>query len=335
MKSLLGHMLWPALTRFVSDQTIGGNVGLIYTFHYVGVPVIPGVCQDLFLEPSSFSNVLDFVCRHMAPLEPADFLDRLEAGTLPPRAIMLTFDDGTRDAYTHALPELEKRGLKACFFVCPGLIEQRRNIPCLELMDICAGAAAGHHRIALEVRTALEMETLPLEIVIGDDASRKAAYHLLWPHVYRSVSSHHAALFASLRMQMKVLPGTPSYPLATWEQLDEMHRRGMWIANHTMSHSTRFADPPKRFAEEVAQAFETLDRRYPAPRRLFCYPYGSSRDVSSETSRLLEGLNTNVAFLTQGGSARPRRDGMLGLHREDATYSVGAAKLAPLLALAR
>lgn len=335
LKSLLGHLLWPA-TRVVSNNSIGRNVGLIYTFHYIGAPVIPGVCEDLFLPRETFASVLDFLCRQMHPLAPADFLSRLEAGTLPSRAVMLTFDDSTRDAYTRALPELEKRNLKACFFACPGLIDQRRTIPCLELMDICARAPFGSYDLKFEVRTSGRAEAASLSLAIPDEAGRAAAYHQLWPHVYRCLSEHHAALFASLRGALKVEDDLPhTYPLASWEELDEMHRRGMWIANHTMSHSTFFADPQERFREEVARAFDLLDRRYPSERRIFCYPYGSGKDVSDKTSSVLTALRTDIAFVTQGGSARPQRDGMLKLHREDATYSVGAAKLAPLLALAR
>lgn len=335
LKSLLGHALWPAV-RVVSSRTLGGNVGLIYTFHYVGSPVIPGLCTDLFLPRETFAGVLDFVVRKLTPLEPREFLARLEAGTLPAKATMLTFDDGTRDGYTRALPELEKRGLKACFFVCPGLIDQRRTVPCLELMDICGRAPHGTRELKLEVRSAAGVERRAVEVAVRDDASRKEAYHRLWPSVYGSMSSHHPELFDSMREQLKVPEGLPhTYPLASWDELAEMHRRGMWIASHTMYHSTCHADSPERFAEDAARAYGIIETRFPAGKRIFCYPYGSTKDVSVETARILGALKTDVAFVTQGGRARPSHDTMLGLHREDAAYSVGAAKLSLLLALAR
>lgn len=335
LKSLLGHVLWPA-ARAVSGRTLGGNVGLIYTFHYVGSPVIPGICDDLFLSRETFAGVLDFIARKLTPLEPAEFLSRLESGTLPPRAAMLTFDDGTRDGYTRALPELERRGLKACFFVCPGLIDQRRTVPCLELMDLCVHAPFGERKVELEPRTKTGIEPVSLEIAIRDDASRREAYRKLWPSIYAAESSQHPALFASLRAQLKVPEGLPhTYPLASWEELAAMHARGMWIASHTMFHSTCHADSPSLFAEDAARSFDFIESRFPAPRRIFCYPYGSAKDVTAESGRILDRLGASAAFVTQGGTARPGRDTMLGLHREDAAYSVGGAKLSLLLALAR
>lgn len=329
--------MWPAVTRFVSSRAIGRNVGLIYTFHYIGDPVIPGLGQDLFLSRRTFSSMLDFLCARMAPLDPLEFLTRLEAGTLPERAVMLTFDDGSRDGYTEALPELERRGLKACFFVCPGLIQQDRTVPCLELMDLCARAPRDTYNLALEVATASATETVRLSFPItAAEESRRAAYRALWPHLLRSLSSHHAALMDDLRSQMNVSGSRPhSYPLAGWDELEQLHRRGHWIANHTMLHSTCRTDPVERFAEDTARANEILHARFPAPRRIFCYPYGEAADVTASSAEALRDMGTEAAFVTQGGAARPARDSMLGLHREDASYSVGAAKLSPLLAMMR
>lgn len=336
LKSVLGHLLWPTVTRSLSRRTLGRDVGLIYTFHYIGEPVIPGVCQDLFLSREKFAGILDFICKKMTPLAPVDFLERLQAGTLPPRAVMLTFDDCTRDAYTQALPELAKRNLKACFFVCPGLIDQGRTIPCLELMDICAKAPEGTYSLRIPLCNEGRQQEAAVDITIGNPPSRALSYRQLWPHLYRCTSAAQGEFLAAVRRQIGIAdPVPPSYPLANWDELTEMHRRGMWIANHTMLHSTCYADTCDDFARDVARAFQVLDSRFPAQRRLFCYPYGSTLDVSSRTSDVLASMGTDIGLVTQGGAARPTRDGLLKLHREDATYSVGAAKLAPLLAMVR
>ncbi|MDX1979614.1 MAG: polysaccharide deacetylase family protein [Bryobacteraceae bacterium] len=336
LKTALGHTLWPMLTRFTAGRAISRNSGLIYTFHYIGTPVIPGACEDLFLPVRTFAAVLDFVCRHLTPLAPAEFLQRLENGTLPARATMLTFDDCTRDAYTRALPELAKRNLKACFFACPGLIDQRRTIPILELMDICNRAPRGVYDVTFEERSWRSSRNISFPVSIDDTSSRRRAYYQLAPHLYNTSSTRHAGLLASLRFQLRVDDSLPhTYPLATWEDLNELHRAGMWIASHTMSHSTPHADSPEELAADYKRAFEIMDSRFGAPRRIFCYPYGSAADVSEETAGILAVLKTNTAFVTRGGLARPHRDGMLNLRREDAAYSVGGTKLSPLLAIYR
>jgi peptidoglycan/xylan/chitin deacetylase (PgdA/CDA1 family) len=46
---------------------------------------------------------------------------REQGAPLPPRAVLLTFDDGTVDHLEVALPLLRRRGVPAVFFVTPGL----------------------------------------------------------------------------------------------------------------------------------------------------------------------------------------------------------------------
>jgi peptidoglycan/xylan/chitin deacetylase (PgdA/CDA1 family) len=47
-----------------------------------------------------------------------------ERGSLPPRGVALTFDDGWRDNYTNAFPVLRALDIKATIFLVPSLIGQ-------------------------------------------------------------------------------------------------------------------------------------------------------------------------------------------------------------------
>ena len=47
----------------------------------------------------------------------------IKDGTLPPRALCITFDDGYADNFEVALPILKRYGLKATFFVPSGLLD--------------------------------------------------------------------------------------------------------------------------------------------------------------------------------------------------------------------
>ena len=334
LKTAIGHTLWP-LTSLLAQRHVGGRSGLILTFHYVGDPVLPGAADDLFLPRRVLASVLDFVSSRLSPLPPLEFLERLADGTLPHSATMLTFDDCTRDAVTEALPELESRGLSACFFVCPALIEQRRSVPSLELMDACARAPQGEHRIRMAdfVHNGGKGE---FAFSIRDAESRNTAFRRLWSVLFATPSSQHKTWLESVRFQFGIDPASQhSYPLANWDEIARLHERGMWIGSHTMMHSTISADGAGQFAADVAAAYGVLDSRYPSPRKIFCYPYGRPKDATEEASQILKREGTDFAFVTQGGRALPERDGHLRLRREDAAYSLGAAKLAPLLALVR
>lgn len=49
-------------------------------------------------------------------------LHQLLDGAPPPRAVVLTFDDGAESAVAVALPELRKRGMRGTFFIVTGLV---------------------------------------------------------------------------------------------------------------------------------------------------------------------------------------------------------------------
>lgn len=63
-------------------------------------------------------DVLEEVDAQVLPLESA--VARLQAGTLPPRAVALTFDDGYASVVETAWPLLKERGLDATLFVVTG-----------------------------------------------------------------------------------------------------------------------------------------------------------------------------------------------------------------------
>jgi peptidoglycan/xylan/chitin deacetylase (PgdA/CDA1 family) len=109
----------------------------------------------------------------------------------------------------------------------------------------------------------------------------------------------------------------------------------MLIGNHTMLHSTITADGAVRFEADVSLAYDAIERRLGPRPRVFCYPYGRKADQGEGAEEILRRLGTEFAFVTQGGIASPRRSGLLNLHREDASYSASATKLAPLLAFLR
>jgi peptidoglycan/xylan/chitin deacetylase (PgdA/CDA1 family) len=309
LKSLLGSALWPFPTSLATRCLFRKDQGLVLTFHYIGKPVLRGIAEDLFIPLREFRRVLDFIAARLNPLSPPDFLRRLNAGTLPERATLITFDDCLHETVIQALPELSRRGLTACFFCSPGLIAADRTIPSLELMSICASAQR---------------------------ADPAADYTRLWPELLRCPSVQHPALLDRVRQELGVEGPVPlRLRLARWDTLAALDREGMLISNHTMLHSTITADGPERFEADVAEAYDAIEQRLGKRQRVFCYPYGRRADQGCGAEDILRKLGTEFAFVTQGGIASPRRSGLLNLHREDASYSASATKLAPLLAFLR
>jgi peptidoglycan/xylan/chitin deacetylase (PgdA/CDA1 family) len=72
---------------------------------------------------STFQADLDFWLRHYIPVGLSDVMEWLdERGSLPKRAVLLTFDDGFREMHDVVAPILHSRGMPAVFFVVSSML---------------------------------------------------------------------------------------------------------------------------------------------------------------------------------------------------------------------
>lgn len=91
---------------------------LILCYHGISIEDEDKWDQGLFMPPSMFEQRLRglelYKCR-VLPLGEA--IEKLYSGTLPPRAVALTFDDGFYGTYSLAWPEIRKRGWPATIYL--------------------------------------------------------------------------------------------------------------------------------------------------------------------------------------------------------------------------
>lgn len=60
----------------------------------------------------------------------------LNGAPLPKRPVLLTFDDGTASQYEHALPELNKYGFKAVFFIMTVALNKKNYLSTGQIKDL-------------------------------------------------------------------------------------------------------------------------------------------------------------------------------------------------------
>jgi len=108
-------MRWVALVLVLACACVGRPPVAILTHHSISQSG-----DDFAVSPAKFAAELDALAR--SGCRTISFHDWLEGKPLPPRAVILTFDDGYEDGYSTALPELQARGMVGTFFVVPGWI---------------------------------------------------------------------------------------------------------------------------------------------------------------------------------------------------------------------
>lgn len=215
----------------------------------------------------AFRAQLALVRRHCAPLRFDELLDHLERGRpLPPRAVLITFDDGYDDNYRHAYPLLREAGLSAMFFVSTGHIDSGRpylydwlvhmlsvtRAATLDLPQLGMRAAVP---AALSARRALAARVLDRIKTLDADAQRALVERLAedWALPIRS---------------------HPDCRPMDWGMLREMRAGGMEIGSHGVDHNMLAKLPPARMREEVFASRARLQAELGAPAEVISYPVG-------------------------------------------------------------
>ena len=100
----------------------------ILMYHHIADPP-PGtdaIRQDLSVSPASFEQQLRYLREQgYESITLNELALHLTVGQeLPPKPIILTFDDGYRDAYVHAFPLLQRYGYQGTFFLISAPIDE-------------------------------------------------------------------------------------------------------------------------------------------------------------------------------------------------------------------
>lgn len=251
----------------------------------VGIPF-----GDLHVSQECFDGHCRLIAETCDPLSLAD-VHGIMTGTrpLPPRPVVITFDDGYASVLELALPVLERYALPAAVFVCTDPVVR----DCAFWFDALArrdGEAA-----VVEARAAApEVWRGVAESAVAGDV---VAQHLHRP------------------LRIAELQQLADSPLVT-------------IGAHTQHHPTLARLPEVEQRLEIAESRAWLEQVLQHPVDSFAYPFGSpSQDYSPATVGVVRDLGFRLAFSTQPGFGDAHAS-LLELPRFMMLGSVDATELA-------
>lgn len=215
-----------------------------------------------------FRAQLKAIRRHCSPLRFDELVDHLDRGKpLPPRSVLITFDDGYDDNYRVAFPLLRDEGMSAMFFVSTGHVDSGRPYAYDWLV----------YMLCVTDATRLQAPELGLDFAlpVGLDARRRLASHLL-DRIKTLGADAQLALIARLEREW-ALPSDAGHPDCRpmdWDQVREMHRGGMEFGSHGIDHRMLAKLDRVRMREEVADSKGAIERAIGAPVQAISYPVG-------------------------------------------------------------
>ena len=264
---------------------------------------------DVFL-PSIAAISRDYT---VLPLSEA--VHRLRENRLPARSISITFDDGYRDNFEHAWPVLQRFQVPATFFVVTGKIGTTERLWWDEV-DRCIRALWA--RLPLDRDALSELPAFAQRMLQGGvqdrDPSRLSRRLVDWMN--RQPPQTRSKIVAALNSAAPP-NGSGSDPvMAQWADLEAMHRSGMEIEPHTVTHAFLDELSPEEVRREVEGSAAEIRTRLGAPASLFSFPRGRVREGFGT---LLARAGIEAAVTTKRGRNRTDVD-PYSLRRIDAQY---------------
>lgn len=226
-----------------------------------------------------------------------DAVQRLRSGTLPERALAITFDDGYADNHDVALPILTRYGFASTFFIATSFLDggrmwndtviesiRRTSLASIDLRGVC-GMDLGVHpllppaakRAAIDriVNVIKYVQPLKRQSVVEDIAERAET-------------------------------SLPDNLMMTSDQVRRMRRAGMQIGAHTVTHPILARLDRSAARHEIEASKQTLESLLGEPVSLFAYPNGKPmEDYNEESVDIAREAGFEAAVSTAWGSAGP------------------------------
>lgn len=249
-----------------------------------------GIC----VTPASFERHIAYLAAHYRVLPLPEAVAYLRAGkTLPVNAVAITFDDGYADNLA-AARVLHRHGLSGTFYITAGCLQGGAPFWPSEIRQLIA-------RIPGPV-VELHTESAPVAIACGTLEERRLAVRQL----ARLLKSHTIPGREALRDQLRAAAGGEAPPsfMLTWDEVREMHRLGMTIGAHTVTHPNL---PNAGLADarcEITGSRARLEQELDAPVTMFSYPNGGAeRYLTPEIVGLVRDAGYEAATTSWNGFA--------------------------------
>lgn len=227
-----------------------------------------------------FERQMQAISRQFNPITLSDAIHWLDGQrSLPPRTVLITFDDGVSDTYSNAFPVMRRYGIPGAVFLATGFIDTPKR-HWTDVVHEQVAALSGNDAAAAEVERLKRMPSSCRQEALETSGSHTPA-------------------------------GATRCGNLTWDEIGEMSRHGFEFGSHTRNHLILPHEPDETIWRELTGAADDIRLRlghYPIS---FAYPDGQFDDRSV---RLVRQSGCRAAFTCDEGFAN-RRCNRLALPR--------------------
>lgn len=180
------------------------------------------------------------------------------------RRAAIVFDDGLRSNVQVAYPILRALGIPAAFFVCPGLIENRRWL------------------WSHEARRRLQFAVPPLREELAGELGAPPEVEAFVEWMKRLDFPRRIRVEAMLKQATGAFvpsePDREAFDLAGWDELRALDPAIVTVGSHTMTHPVLPSMNETEIEAELSDSRRIIEAKLARPAEFFSYPNGAVDD---------------------------------------------------------
>ena len=302
----------------VTDNAIGGHIlSLLERLQLERPNLLRVLTYHKVEDPAGFDQQMRYLDQHHHVISMADVLEAVEGNApLPPRSVLITFDDGYRNFADCAWPIMKRRGQPATLFVPTAFPDQPDNIFWWDRLD-----HALHH-----TRHRDELQTPIGRLSLASKQQRHQAFVSLRQHLKRLPYSEVLAWTYQLCQELDT--PEPESQILGWDELRQLAAEGVTLGAHTRTHPFLDQLSSQEAQNEAIGSLKDLEREVGQTLPVFAYPGGRFRE---DIVQALRQAGFALAFITIRGVNDLRAADPLRLRRinigHQATVQVLRARL--------
>jgi peptidoglycan/xylan/chitin deacetylase (PgdA/CDA1 family) len=243
--------------------------------------------------PEDFAWQMEYVKEHFNAVTFARLIEHIEHGTpLPPRPIIITFDDGFRDNYANAFPVLRRLGIPATIFLSTGYLDNREPFWFEWIAYLVFRLPAS--QLALPDGTRLELGANP--------SSRRRAVGALSTRMKTMDNAERLETLRWLQRAYERIVRAEDEQLSeplTWEEVAEMSNAGIEFGSHGVSHPILSnVEDVEQLRSELLNSKHAIELRTGKLAQVLAYPVGSPATYNERTIEIAKqcGYKVGVAY---------------------------------------
>jgi peptidoglycan/xylan/chitin deacetylase (PgdA/CDA1 family) len=293
VKTLAVKFLSAAGLPAVSRRHHRGKLAILM-YHGVEAEPLTPHCSYV-VAAAALRRQLRYLKRHFHVLALEEALDRLRDGTLPDRAVTLTFDDGTRNLATQAAPILRELRLPAAVFLATG--------------PMGTDEALWPDRLWLAFATTKETSVDLSKLGLGtgflrNDAERGEVCGAVVERLKGLPDDERIAWAESIARTLAATPDTTAFQLLSWDEARAVAGDGLVTLHpHTVTHPILAQCSDEKVEYEISESCAAVARETNSVPTIFAYPNGRTQDFDDRARAVLHRRGIRWALATNFGFA--------------------------------